>query len=193
MKPMELILTRKSVRTFDGRELSAEGREKLQAYMTNIRNPYGIPVKYVWLDATEYGLSSPVIQGEHLYIAGKVRKGEHCEEAFGYFFEQLVLYAWLLGIGITWIGGTMNRELFEKAAKVQANELMPIVTPVGYPSGEKSEVDVKLRNHVHGMSVFLLRSFSLKGIFPHGSGTGRIAWRRCAGHRQQPICSLAAL
>ena len=39
MKPMELILTRKSVRTFDGRDLSAEDREKLQAYMANIRNP----------------------------------------------------------------------------------------------------------------------------------------------------------
>ena len=63
MKPMELILTRKSVRTFDGRELSAEDREKLQAYMTNIRNPYGIPVEFVWLDAAEYGLSSQVIQG----------------------------------------------------------------------------------------------------------------------------------
>lgn len=150
MKPMELILTRKSVRTFDGRNLSAEDREKLQAYMANIRNPYGIPVKFVWLDAGEHGLSSPLIQGEHLYIAGKVQKGEHCEEAFGYSFEQLVLYAWSLGIGTTWIGGTMNREMFEKAAKVQDNELMPIVTPVGYPSGEKSEVDVKLRNHVHG-------------------------------------------
>ena len=47
MKPMELILTRKSVRTFDGRELSAEDRDKLQAYMANIRNPYGIPVEFV--------------------------------------------------------------------------------------------------------------------------------------------------
>ena len=137
MKPMELILTRKSVRTFDGRNLSAGDREKLQTYMADIRNPYGIPVEFVWLDAAEHGLSSPVIQGEHLYIAGKVRKGEHCEEAFGYSFEQLVLYAWSLGIGTTWIGGTMNRELFEKATKVQVNELMPIVTPVGYPSGEK--------------------------------------------------------
>ena len=105
MKPMELILTRKSVRTFDGRELSAEDREKLQAYMANIRNPYGIPVEFVWLDAAEHGLSSPVIQGEHLYIAGKVRKGEHCEEAFGYSFEQLVLYAWSLGIGQPGLAG----------------------------------------------------------------------------------------
>ncbi|MBQ5316871.1 MAG: hypothetical protein J6I96_04885 [Oscillospiraceae bacterium] len=35
---------------------------------------------------------------------GKVPKAEHCAEAFGYSFEKMVLYAWPLGIGTTWIG-----------------------------------------------------------------------------------------
>ena len=45
-----------------------------------------------------------------------MEKVPHAEEAYGYSFEKLVLYAWSLGIGTTWIGGTMKRELFEKAA-----------------------------------------------------------------------------
>lgn len=150
MNTKDLIMTRKSVRTFDGRPLSGEDREKLCEFIETIKNPYDIPVEFVLLDAEERGLSSPVIQGEHLYIAGKVPKTEHCEEAFGYSFEQMVLYAWSLGIGTTWIGGTMEREVFETAADLKENELMPIVSPLGYPAEKRSEVDAKLRGSVHG-------------------------------------------
>lgn len=166
MNNMELIMTRKSVRTFDGRPLTDADKAKLCAFIETIRNPYNIPVEFVLLDAKEHGLFSPVIQGEHLYIAGKVLKVEHCEEAFGYSFEQMVLYAWSLGIGTTWIGGTMKRELFEAAAQVKEGELMPIVSPLGYPAKEKSEVDTKLRNSVHGderlpvSELFFEESFS---------------------------------
>lgn len=73
MNNMELIMSRKSVRTFDGRPLTDEDREKLCAFIAEIRNPYDIPVEFVLLDAEEHGLSSPVIQGEHLYIAGNVK------------------------------------------------------------------------------------------------------------------------
>ncbi len=105
----EIIMTRKSVRTFDKRKITLEDKEKLCSFMENIENPYGIPVKFLWLDSDENNLSSPVIKGEDDYIAAKVPKVEHCEEAYGYSFEKLVLYAWSLGIGTTWIGGTMKR------------------------------------------------------------------------------------
>ena len=86
MNTMELIQTRKSVRTFDGRPLTEEDRKALEDYAKTITNPYEIPVSFVFLDAEEHGLSSPVINGEHLYVAGKVPKMPHCEEAFGYSF-----------------------------------------------------------------------------------------------------------
>lgn len=150
MDIMELIMTRKSVRTFDGRHLTDEDRQALIEYTKSITNPYDIPVSFVFLDAEEHGLSSPVINGEHLYVAGKVPRQKHCEEAFGYSFEKLVLYAWSRGIGTTWIGGTMNREVFETAAETKDDELMLIVSPLGYPADEKAEVDRKLRESVHG-------------------------------------------
>lgn len=150
MNMMELIRTRKSVRTFDGSLLTEEDRKALEDYTKTITNPYEIPVSFVFLDAVEHRLSSPVINGEHLYVAGKVPKVPHCEEAFGYSFEQFVLYAWSRGIGTTWIGGTMKRELFEKAADTGDDEFMPIVSPLGYPAQEKAEVDIKLRDSVHG-------------------------------------------
>lgn len=60
--------------------------------MKAIPNPYGIPVEFALLDAKEHGLSSPVIRGEELYIAAKVEKQPHGEEAFGFSFEKMVLY-----------------------------------------------------------------------------------------------------
>lgn len=146
----DLIMTRKSVRTFDGRPLAEEDLKKLCEYTAKIRNPYDIPVDFVLLDAKEHGLSSPVINGESVYIAAKIKKQPHCEEAFGYSFEQMVLYAWSLGIGTTWIGGTMDRKVFENAVKPAEDEIMMIVSPLGYPAEVPAEVDVKLRAGVHG-------------------------------------------
>ena len=150
MDMIDLIKTRKSIRTFDGTKISKDDLKDLLDYIKTIKNPYDIPVEFVILDNDKYNLSSPVIEGEDFYIAAKVQKVKHCEEAFGYSFEKMVLYAWALGIGTTWIGGTLNRELFEKAANTKDDEYMMIVTPVGYPSKTQSKIDKKLRQSVRG-------------------------------------------
>ena len=144
----DIVKGRRSVRTFDGRPLSPEDREKLTEYISSISNPFDIPVEFVMLDAGEYGLSSPVITGEKLYVAGKVAKIPCSDAAFGYSFEQLVLFAWSLGIGTTWIGGTMKRDLFEKAAGLKAGEMMPCVSPLGYPAERKSIREAMMRKGV---------------------------------------------
>ena len=145
---LKTIRGRKSVRTFDGNPLRAEDREKLEQYVRTIDNPFGIPVRFVLLDAKEHGLSSPVISGETLYAAGMVSKGPYADAAFGYAFEKLVLYAWTLGIGTTWIGGTMKRELFEQAAGLGQGEMMPCVSPLGYPAKKRSIRETVMRKGV---------------------------------------------
>jgi nitroreductase len=148
MNNLELIKTRRSVRTFDGKPLSEEDKNKLIEFGKNIPNPYNIPVEFIYLDAKEHGVSSPVITGENAYFAAKVKLSEHSEEAFGYSFEKFVLYAWSLGIGTTWIGGTMKRELFENEAGVGEDERMYCVTPVGYPAKKKSIKEIAMRTGV---------------------------------------------
>ena len=148
MDRMELVKTRRSVRTFDGKPLRAEDESKLLAYMREIPNPYGIPVRFLLLDAKEHGLSSPVIVGESCYVTAKVDRVPHSEEAYGYSFEKLVLYAWSLGIGTTWIGGTMKRSLFEKAAGVTDSEWMFCVSPLGYPAEKMSVRESVMRKTI---------------------------------------------
>ena len=145
MDELKLIKARRSVRTFDGTPLSAEHLEKLNKYFRTIDNPYGIPLSFVLLDKDKFGLSSPVITGETMYVTAKVKAVPHSEEAFGYSFERLVLYARSLGIGTTWIGGTMKRTIFENAVQLGSDERMYCVSPLGYPPKKMSLKESAMR------------------------------------------------
>ncbi len=145
---IEIIKGRKSIRTFDGNTLSDVHRQAIADYIKDIPNPFGIPVEFVLLDANKNGLSSPVLSGEKLYVAGKVEKKPYADVAFGYSFEKLVLYAWSFGIGTVWIGGTMKRELFEKAAGLKSGEMMPCVSPLGYPAEKKAIKEIMMRKGI---------------------------------------------
>ena len=141
----ETMLTRKSVRSYDGRAVAAETLKKVKAFAAGIENPFGIPVRFVFLDAQEEGLSSPVLTGEPLYVAGKVDKVPYGDVAFGFAMEELLLFAWSLGLGSVWIGGTMKREAFEAAAGLEAGERMPCVSPLGYPAAKRSLRETVMR------------------------------------------------
>ena len=81
----ELVRGRRSVRTYDGRDLSAEDLEKLSSFMAKLENPYGIPVECRLLDAKQHsGLKCSVVSGTELFVGGKAKRVQHIEEAFGY-------------------------------------------------------------------------------------------------------------
>ena len=145
---LELIRSRRSVRTFDDRGLSEVHMKQLREYMVDIPNPYGIPVVFRLLDAKQHGLNSPVLNRAETYVAAKVKRVPHAEEAYGYSFETLVLFAQSLGIGTVWIGGTMNRPAFEKAMELAPDEMMPCVSPLGYAAEKMSLRETMMRKGV---------------------------------------------
>lgn len=148
MTVMETIRSRRSVRTFDGAALRPEDAQKIMDYAESVKNPYDIPITWKLLDAKEHGLSSPVIVGTDVFIAGKLQNVPHAEEAFGYAFEKIVLYAQSLGVGTTWIAGTMNRDAFENAMGLSSGEVMPCVSPLGYPAKKMSVRETMMRKGV---------------------------------------------
>ena len=143
-----LIEDRRSVRTFDGRGLSAEELEQLMAFAKSADNPYGIELEYHFLNAAEHGLKSPVIAGTDVFVAVKLKRMPHHEEAMGYAFEKFVLDACSIGIGTTWIAGTMNREALEKAIDLQDDEIMPCISPLGHAAGKMSLKEKAMRKGV---------------------------------------------
>ena len=114
-----MIKQRKSVRTFDGKPLSDADRKSLEAFVSSMDNPFGVPVEFRLLEAKENRLSSPVIVGEAAYLAAKVRRVEHFEIAYGYSFEKACLFAQSLGIGTVMLAASLSRSTFEKAMDVQ--------------------------------------------------------------------------
>ena len=64
----ELVRRRRSVRTFDGKEVTEEDRKKLALFMEKIENPYGVPVSFKFLDGKKQVLSCPVVYGTDLYV-----------------------------------------------------------------------------------------------------------------------------
>ena len=191
---IEAIKQRRSVRTFDTNKLTAEDIKKLKDFLPEATNPYGIPVEYQLLDAKEHGLSSHVITGTNTYIAGKIARVPHAEEAFGYSFERIVIYARSIGIGTTWIAGTIDRKAFEHAMCLAEDEVMPCVSPLGYPAAKMSLRETVMRRGVGadsrlpGEKLFFDGDFSAplagKAPAPWGELLELVRWAPSAVNKQ---------
>lgn len=147
MNYFELIKNRRSVRTFK-ESIYEEDLNRILEFAKNVSNPYDIKIRWQIIDNKKLKLNVPVITGTDIYIAGVMPKVTHCEEAFGYTFEQVVLYAGSLGIGTTWIAGTMNREGFEKAVDLKEDEVMPCISPLGYPADKMAFREAMMRKGI---------------------------------------------
>ena len=154
MDIMQAIKTRRSVRTFDSMTLAADDAKQIIECAKSAKNPYGMDVEFRLLDAKKDGLSSVVINGTDSFIAGKMTRAAHAEEAFGYTFEQVVLFAQTLGVGTTWIAGTMDRAAFERAMDLREGEVMPCVSPLGYPAKKMSVRETMMRKGIKADTRF---------------------------------------
>ncbi len=165
MNTMDVIRARRSVRTFDGKPLTAEDTAQIIEYANKVENPYGLPIEWKLLNVKNDGVSSPVITGTDTFIAGKMKHAEHAEEAFGYAFEKIILYAGSLGIGTTWIAGTMDRNAFERAMNLEKDEVMPCVSPLGYPAAKMSFRETMMRKGVKADSRLPFEKVFYDGSF----------------------------
>ena len=162
---IKTIMDRKSVRSYDGKGLTAEEISKIEEYAKNIRTPFGIDAEYRILDGAKYGLTSPVLTGVDTYIAGKTEIKPLADLSFGYGFEKLLLYVVGLGLGTVWIAGTMNRDAFEKAMELKDNEFMPCMSPLGHPAPKRSVRESLMRKGVKADSRIPYDKLFFEGDF----------------------------
>jgi nitroreductase len=153
MMMIETMKKRYSVRTYEEKPVEIEKIEKLTGFIKlNNKGALGNPVRLKVIDVTNaekdelkqlgtYG----VIKGPHIFIAGAVKTGENCMEDFGYCMEKAILEATRLGLGTVWLGGFLNRSTFAKKIGISEDEVIPAVTPVGYPADKRTFVDRIIR------------------------------------------------
>lgn len=160
-----LVRGRRSVRTYEKRPVSQQVLDQLRDFGAKTGNPYGLPVEFKFLDATKQKLSCPVVVGTDLFVGAKMKQAPCHNEAFGYSFEQFVLYAQSLGLGTVWVGGTMDRDAFEKAMALETDEVMPCMTPLGYPAKKMSMREAMMRKGVKADSRMAFEELFFDGTF----------------------------
>lgn len=153
MSVIETIRLRKSCRTYDSRTVEPETIILLQEYLASCsETPFGSALRFEIMDfkemepgelkkLTTYG----VIRGARYFMAGAVEKHPMAMEDFGYGLEKAVLKATSLGLGTCILGGTFRRSGFAERMNLGYHELLPAVTPLGYPRDSRSLVDRMFR------------------------------------------------
>lgn len=147
----ETVNKRYSVRTYDSRPVEKDVKAKILEYANSLQNPLGPKIRFQFIEKETapngeklgtYG----IIKGAKLYLGATMPDEELANEAMGYDYEQLVLYATSLGLGTCWLGGTFNRSAFAEAMEIRENEIFPILSPVGYPAAKKSVTEKVFRS-----------------------------------------------
>ena len=164
----DIIRRRKSVRTYSGVPLRPDDRQKLNEFLKELDNPFGIPIEFRFLDAKEHELSSPVIIGTEEYVAAKVSRVPQAEIAYGYSFERFCLFAESLGIGTVMLAATISRSTFEKAMEVKDTEVMPVASPIGYPADKQSVREKLMRKGIKADERLPFDTLFFENSFAHG-------------------------
>jgi hypothetical protein len=150
---MEVIRARTSERSYDGRPLEPDDRDKLTRFIEKpTPGPFGNFVRLALVEASEadraelralgtYGM----VKGARSFLAGAVEAGPGDMEDYGFAFERAVLYATSLGVGTCWLGASFNRSGFAGAIDLGESEILPAVSPVGYPARSRTVVDATTR------------------------------------------------
>lgn len=142
-----IIPRRKSCRTYSPRPVELEKKERISLYFSQLKiPPFDSKARFKVIDLGPDGPGRMtgtygVIKGAKTFIAGAVQQNSMDLEDFGYLFEKIILFATSLGLDTCWIGATFNQSLFAKKMVLEADETLPVVSPLGYGAGRRSITD----------------------------------------------------
>lgn len=146
---IEIIKRRVSVRTYSGEPIPSALLERLTGVFEKNSAPlFGNHLRFSLAvlnesqrDEVKQLSTYGVIRNAGVYMLGAVSKGPRCMTDFGYAMEKNILEASSLGLGTCWLGGTFSRSGFSRRMDLRENEVLPAVSPVGFPAGRRSLVD----------------------------------------------------
>ncbi len=139
MAVTDIIRERKSVRSYSGVPLDVEHIADIKEYVSGLPQPLGgrARVETVSRDVGSGGVklgTYGMISGASDFLVLIYEDGPMAAENAGYLFERVILYCTEKGLGTCWLGGTFKKSGFTAHVEVVDNELLRIVSPVGYPA-----------------------------------------------------------
>jgi hypothetical protein len=152
---IEAMKERQSVRTYDVQDISESHKKQIIDYITDEQNLIGplgkegrIEFVQVTNNVTDKGIKLGTygfIKNPRAFLVGKTSNDKFSILEFGFIFQKLVLLLTELGLGTCWMGGTFNRNSFQREIDLVKGEFIPCITPLGYPNGKQRVVDKAIR------------------------------------------------
>lgn len=135
MDIIQAIKERRSVRSYNGEPLTAEAKEELMTFASEVQSPFG---GNVTIRLREFALKEGykpntygMIKGAtDFFLLGFADDRESLLTA-GFSFEKVVLKAWTMGLGTCWIAATFKGSQFDDGQTWPHGEQLRIVCPVG--------------------------------------------------------------
>ncbi len=136
-----IIKARSSVRTYNDLSLDIETGERIMKLLnSSTKGIFGSEIRFELIQKKFAHENNKVkigtygfISGASYFIAGCVKNSEYNFEDFGYQLEKIILRLTSLELGTCWIGGTFSRSDFAKILGTSDDEIIPCITPVGFP------------------------------------------------------------
>jgi nitroreductase len=153
-KWFDVVQKRISVRSYGERKVEPEVRKRIEELACDFSNagPFRARVHFRLLDLQDSDtgeiqnmVTYGVIKGAYLFILGTTGEEKMALIDLGYCLEKIILHLTKAGLGTCWLGGTFKRASFAEKLNLAYDELLPAITPVGYPAREKSAVERVLR------------------------------------------------
>jgi len=152
---IDTIKKRRSVRTYLEDPVEHEMKNIQTIIESPKKGPFGNDIRLKLLNFSElerneiknlgtYGM----IKGAKHFILSAISPSERVYEDCGYSFEKIILELTDLDLGTCWMGGTFNRASFAKKMGLSENEILPIISPVGYPSQKMSLKESMIRKAI---------------------------------------------
>ena len=148
----EVIRKRRSVRSYDGKEITENHEQLIQAYLSNpeyLTGIFGNTIR-IYLNKAEGRKSEKIgtygiVKNAPAYLVTVSKTSKEALLDCGYVFEKLVLYLESIGLNTCWIGGTFNRDAIRVVDGLGNDEMIPIISPVGYGAHKSSLIDKTFR------------------------------------------------
>jgi len=142
MSIIDSIKRRRSVRTYNGHQLSDEHLALIEQFISELKPLFGAKIRIEIIRGAQS--AKPVKLGTYGWVKGAVdflalifEIAPLAEVAAAYAFEHTILYCTSLGLGTCWLGGAFSRSDFKKHIKLGEKEMLKIVSPVGYQANKK--------------------------------------------------------
>lgn len=150
---IEIIKARTSVRGYQRLSIPNEVKAKLVSFMnTQSKGIFHHKTSLRLVDNLDLSEKTGgkigtygVIRGATTYIAAITEPGDQNLIDLGYCLEKLILYATSIGLGTCWLGGTFNRGGIIKGLELEQDQILPAITPIGYPEAKKTILDRMMR------------------------------------------------